>query len=292
MDRGKALIVCVFFSFASPRLFMAGNWNEFNLLFLSEIHTSTMWAELLSHFCSSAGSMAAELSTSINIKEPRWDQGTFMGRAKHFFTVTDPRNVLLSNDQLEKACRIIQDYRYLRVKHTISKSSSSLWVDFVCCLVCFMLIIYYFHLSFLLCPPDRVWWPRVWRKTSSGGPNTFSTLRSIQTRGRRCCWLAACPLRCPWIWPSPAAWWPSTGEQNQEEGPLEVHTVLHAVQSPFWSRVQIPMIPHLSESQLVCELMIRKRVLELFSKESCASFQLPWSIVGGNLRTSKFWTTK
>ncbi|XP_026774448.3 sideroflexin-1 [Pangasianodon hypophthalmus] len=55
--------------------------------------------------------MAAELSTSINIKEPRWDQGTFVGRAKHFFTVTDPRNVLLSNEQLEKARRIIQDYR-------------------------------------------------------------------------------------------------------------------------------------------------------------------------------------
>lgn len=73
-------------------------------------------AELLSRSHFSVGSMAAELSTSINIKEPRWDQGTFVGRAKHFFTVTDPRNVLLSNEQLEKARRIIQDYRYLRVK--------------------------------------------------------------------------------------------------------------------------------------------------------------------------------
>lgn len=55
--------------------------------------------------------MAAELSTSINIKEPRWDQGTFVGRAKHFFTVTDPRNILLSNEQLENARQIIQDYK-------------------------------------------------------------------------------------------------------------------------------------------------------------------------------------
>ncbi|MEQ2190440.1 Sideroflexin-1 [Xenoophorus captivus] len=55
--------------------------------------------------------MAAELSTSINIKEPRWDQSTFVGRAKHFFTVTDPRNILLTNDQLSHAHKIITDYR-------------------------------------------------------------------------------------------------------------------------------------------------------------------------------------
>uniref|UniRef100_A0A3P8TRJ8 Sidoreflexin n=1 Tax=Amphiprion percula TaxID=161767 RepID=A0A3P8TRJ8_AMPPE len=55
--------------------------------------------------------MAAELSTSINIKEPRWDQSTFVGRAKHFFTVTDPRNVLLTNEQLAHAHKIITDYQ-------------------------------------------------------------------------------------------------------------------------------------------------------------------------------------
>lgn len=56
--------------------------------------------------------MAAELSTSINIKEPRWDQSTFVGRAKHFFTVTDPRNILLTNEQLAHAHKIISDYKY------------------------------------------------------------------------------------------------------------------------------------------------------------------------------------
>uniref|UniRef100_A0A3B4AQF3 Sidoreflexin n=1 Tax=Periophthalmus magnuspinnatus TaxID=409849 RepID=A0A3B4AQF3_9GOBI len=55
--------------------------------------------------------MAAELSTTININEPRWDQSTFVGRAKHFFTVTDPRNVLLTNEQLSQAHRIITDYK-------------------------------------------------------------------------------------------------------------------------------------------------------------------------------------
>lgn len=55
--------------------------------------------------------MSEDLSLNINIKEPRWDQGTFMGRAKHFFMVTDPRNVLLSSDTLEDARVTMENYR-------------------------------------------------------------------------------------------------------------------------------------------------------------------------------------
>lgn len=56
--------------------------------------------------------MSAELPKNINVKEPRWDQETMSGRAKHFFTVTDPRNILLTNEQLDNAKKIIHDYRY------------------------------------------------------------------------------------------------------------------------------------------------------------------------------------
>ncbi|XP_071615083.1 sideroflexin-1 isoform X2 [Heliangelus exortis] len=55
--------------------------------------------------------MSADIPLNINIKEPRWDQSTFVGRASHFFTVTDPRNILLSDAQLENARKIVQDYR-------------------------------------------------------------------------------------------------------------------------------------------------------------------------------------
>lgn len=55
--------------------------------------------------------MSGDLPLNINIKEPRWDQGTFMGRAKHFFMITDPRNVLLSSTTLEEARVIVENYR-------------------------------------------------------------------------------------------------------------------------------------------------------------------------------------
>ncbi|RMB96611.1 hypothetical protein DUI87_26676 [Hirundo rustica rustica] len=61
--------------------------------------------------CQELLKMAPDIPLNINIKEPRWDQNTFLGRAKHFFTVTDPRNILLSNASLENARKIVHDYR-------------------------------------------------------------------------------------------------------------------------------------------------------------------------------------
>lgn len=55
--------------------------------------------------------MEQELPFNINIKEPRWDQSTFRGRANHFFMVTDPRNILLSSEILEDAKKIVHNYR-------------------------------------------------------------------------------------------------------------------------------------------------------------------------------------
>lgn len=56
--------------------------------------------------------MSGDLSLNINIKEPRWDQSTFMGRAQHFFFVTDPRNILKSSKTLEDARVTVENYRY------------------------------------------------------------------------------------------------------------------------------------------------------------------------------------
>jgi len=45
------------------------------------------------------------------IQAPRYDQNTFDGRAKHFFSTTNPLNVLATDAELEKAKSIVEAYR-------------------------------------------------------------------------------------------------------------------------------------------------------------------------------------
>jgi len=47
----------------------------------------------------------------IDLDKPRWQQNNYIGRAKHFFSVTDPRNVFLTGTQLDKAKELLQLYR-------------------------------------------------------------------------------------------------------------------------------------------------------------------------------------
>ncbi|XP_054838291.1 sideroflexin-2 isoform X2 [Eublepharis macularius] len=54
--------------------------------------------------------MTASL-TMFNIDAPRWDQSTFMGRLKHFFNITDPRTLLVSEHELDRAKALVQSCR-------------------------------------------------------------------------------------------------------------------------------------------------------------------------------------
>ncbi|XP_013420560.1 sideroflexin-1 [Lingula anatina] len=47
----------------------------------------------------------------INLDEPRYDQNTFSGRAKHFFITTNPLNLFCSNKTLEEAKILVEQYR-------------------------------------------------------------------------------------------------------------------------------------------------------------------------------------
>lgn len=47
----------------------------------------------------------------VDLSRPRYDQTVFSGRAKHFFQVTDPRNLLATTKQLEEAALTIKQYK-------------------------------------------------------------------------------------------------------------------------------------------------------------------------------------
>ena len=59
----------------------------------------------------------------VNIDEPRWDQTTYGGRAKHFFTITNPLNLLKGDKELEEAKRIVKAYKYAFVGDLSSNRS-------------------------------------------------------------------------------------------------------------------------------------------------------------------------
>lgn len=44
----------------------------------------------------------------VNLTKPRYDQSTFVGRAKHFFETTDPRTILASKRQLAEAAQLVK----------------------------------------------------------------------------------------------------------------------------------------------------------------------------------------
>lgn len=58
-----------------------------------------------------ADSKQKVLEHRVNIDEPRYDQSTYWGRARHFFTVTNSLNLFVGNKELDKAKDIVTRYR-------------------------------------------------------------------------------------------------------------------------------------------------------------------------------------
>ncbi|KAJ6669124.1 hypothetical protein lerEdw1_007933, partial [Lerista edwardsae] len=58
--------------------------------------------------------LCSKMSASVitfNIDAPRWDQNTFWGRVKHFFNITDPRTLLVSEHELDSAKALVESCR-------------------------------------------------------------------------------------------------------------------------------------------------------------------------------------
>ncbi|XP_014665525.1 PREDICTED: sideroflexin-1-like [Priapulus caudatus] len=61
----------------------------------------------------------------INLDKPSWDQTTFSGRAKHFIMLTNPLNVLCTNQQLDEAKNLI--YKYKKGEEPPGTTPEQLW---------------------------------------------------------------------------------------------------------------------------------------------------------------------
>jgi hypothetical protein len=52
----------------------------------------------------------------IDVTKPRYDQSTYFNRVRHFSEITDPRNLLASNETLEKSKLLLNDYKQNKLK--------------------------------------------------------------------------------------------------------------------------------------------------------------------------------
>ena len=64
------------------------------------------------------------LHPKFNIEKPKFDQGTFWGRAKHFFVTTNPVNILATTAQLEAARELLEKYKRGEINNV---SEDELW---------------------------------------------------------------------------------------------------------------------------------------------------------------------
>ncbi|KAL9645832.1 hypothetical protein ABK040_003564 [Willaertia magna] len=58
----------------------------------------------------------------INVNESRYDQSTYWGRVVHFFNVTDPRTLLVTNSTLQGAIKLLDEYKSLDPQNNADKT--------------------------------------------------------------------------------------------------------------------------------------------------------------------------
>ena len=63
----------------------------------------------------------------VNLESPRWDQSTYMGRARHFITVTNPLNVFATSAELDAAKDVVSRYRWGPCRSGGTRTPSDRW---------------------------------------------------------------------------------------------------------------------------------------------------------------------
>ena len=52
-----------------------------------------------------------EKQKPIDLSSPKWDQSTYIGRAKHFFKAANPLNVFATSAELQSAKDIVEQHK-------------------------------------------------------------------------------------------------------------------------------------------------------------------------------------
>ena len=76
---------------------------------------------------SSSSSASSSPVPEFRLGESRYDQSTFSGRLKHFFDVVDPRTLLTSDDQLQRAVDLLRTFEENGRKKTGNVDDEQLW---------------------------------------------------------------------------------------------------------------------------------------------------------------------
>ena len=125
----------------------------------------------------------------IDLGKPRYHQSTYIGRATHFFEVTDPRNVLLSTKQLYKAKELLALYKWEKAN----------------CLCDWVLIQFHVIGKVGLQPTPLL--------MTYGELNVNTALHSIQTLENWCSFLVECHSKYQATWSSLDSWWRFIGKK-------------------------------------------------------------------------------
>lgn len=67
------------------------------------------------------------LPSGVDLTNPKYDQSTYINRAKHFFLLTNPLNLLASEKDLDDAKRIITEYKSGKTEIDGCKTVDDLW---------------------------------------------------------------------------------------------------------------------------------------------------------------------
>lgn len=67
------------------------------------------------------------LPNDIDLTKPKYDQSTYLNRAKHFALLTNPLNLLATSKELDNAKRIIEEYKAGKTQIEGCPTEEDLW---------------------------------------------------------------------------------------------------------------------------------------------------------------------